>query len=168
MGTYLYWHSYCFICPLYMTCNASQCTGFFLNEISIEKWFFRHALSTLKHPQPLFRDGAVYFFPLRFCSMTSLALFHLCVDGFQAGVLLCPHPSPPFDFGEGKEKVAVKATPMPSLQPHRSISKMRSDDTRAPGALLSLSFSVSPHTQSYWRCCALKGGKSTDTVMLKG
>lgn len=52
-----------------------------------------------------------------------------------------PPPPPPrlfCHFGGSKEKVAVKATPLPSLQPPRSIFKMRSDDTRAPGALLHI------------------------------
>lgn len=47
-------------------------------------------------------------------------------------------------FEEAMKEVAVKTTPLPPRQPHRSIFKkkrkekrMRSDDTRAPGALLS-------------------------------
>lgn len=44
----------------------------------------------------LFRDGAAYFCPLRFCTMTSPVLFHLPMDGFQADILLCHcvHTSP--------------------------------------------------------------------------
>lgn len=51
-----------------------------------------------------------------------------------------PPSSCPVILQEAKEKVVVKATPLPSLQPPGSISEMRSDDTRALGEppLLSL------------------------------
>lgn len=60
--------------------------------------------------------------------------------------IVCTHPpslppsSCPVILQEAKEKVVVKATPLPSLQPPGSISEMRSDDTRALGEppLLSL------------------------------
>lgn len=63
----------------------------------------------------------------------------------HSALCVCTPPLPPplfCHFGGSKEKVAVKATPLPSLQPPRSIFKMRSDDTRAPGALLSRSMTV--------------------------
>lgn len=52
---------------------------------------------------------------------------------------IVPPPSPPPSSScpvileEAKEKVAVKATPLPPLQPPGSISEMRSDDTGALG-----------------------------------
>lgn len=54
---------------------------------------------------------------------------------------VCIYLTPPFcHFGGSDEEVAVKSTPLPPLQPppvHLLKLKTRSNDTGAPGALLS-------------------------------
>lgn len=93
-----------------------------------------------KYSQPLFRDGAVYFSPLRFCTMTSPGLFHLSVDGFQADVSLCLCVCPPVLSFWRKRRKGCSESYTPAFPTTSQVHlKTRSDDTRAPGAPLSLS-----------------------------
>lgn len=85
-------------------------------------------------------------FLLRFCVMTSLGLFHLCADGFQADVLLCLCLCPLIlSVWRKQRKGCSESYTSASLTTSWVHLKMRSDDTRAPGAPLSLPLSL-PHS----------------------
>ncbi len=77
---------------------------------------------------------------------------------------VCALPS--CHFRGSKEKVAVKATPLPSLQPHRSILK-RGQMTHEPRVLLSLasasslSFSIAPSRTFTSTVVCFEGRKTT-------
>lgn len=102
----------------------------------------------VRYSLPLFRDGPVYFCKLRFCTMTSPGLFHLSVDGFQADVLLCLCVCPPVLSFRREQRKGCSESYTPAFPTTSQVHlKMRSDDTRAPGAPLSLSLLLSlPHS----------------------
>ena len=143
-----------------------QCTLIEIRK-SIIKWFLdilgRQLCLLIKNCQSLLRNGAVYFSQLRFCAMTSLGLFHLSADGFQADISLCLCVRPPLlSFGRKQRKGCSESYTPAFATTSQVLLKMRSDDTRALGAPLALLLPHSPflflhRTHSHWRWCALKG-----------
>lgn len=93
---------------------------------------------------PLFSDEAVYFCPVRFCTMTSPELFHLSVDGFQADVLLCLCVRLPVLSFQRKQRKGFSERYTPAFPATSQVHlKMRSDDTQASSAPLACSLLLS-------------------------
>lgn len=145
-------------------CNRREDEVAQINSINLSGILCRKMSLLVKYYRPLFRDGAHAFLLVAFLHHDFTGALSSPCGWFPGRRLtlafVCALPS--CHFGGSEEKVAVKATPLPSLQPHRSILKwgqMTHEPRVHHSRVSSLSCSVPPSHTFTWMVACFEGRK---------